>query len=69
MTAVGAVAGMALAALSGRLIATFLYRVTPLDPLTFGTVPVAILLTAAIAAAAPAWRATRINPVQAFRNH
>jgi putative ABC transport system permease protein len=68
MTAIGAIAGMALAGLSGRVIATFLYGVTPLDPLTFGTVPVAILLTAAVAAAAPAWRATRINPVQAFRN-
>ena len=68
MTAIGAIAGMGLAVLSGRLIETFLYGVTPLDPLTFGTVPVAILLTAAVAAAAPAWRATRINPVQAFRN-
>jgi ABC-type lipoprotein release transport system permease subunit len=26
-----------------------------------------ILLTAIIAAAAPAWRASRINPVEAFR--
>ena len=68
MTAIGAIAGMGLAGLSGRLIATFLYGVTPLDPLTFGTVPVAILLTTTVAAAAPAWRATRINPVQAFRN-
>jgi putative ABC transport system permease protein len=68
MTAIGAIAGMGLAGLSGRLMATFLYGVTPLDPLTFGTVPVAILLTTAVAAAAPAWRATRINPVQAFRN-
>jgi putative ABC transport system permease protein len=68
MTAIGAIAGMGIAGLSGRLIATFLYGVTPLDPLTFATVPVAILLTAAIAAAAPAWRATRVNPVQTFRN-
>jgi ABC-type lipoprotein release transport system permease subunit len=31
-------------------------------------VPVVILLTALAAAAAPAWRATRINPVEAFRH-
>jgi len=68
MTAIGAVAGMGLAGLSGRLIATFLYGVTPLDPLTFGAVAVAILLTTIVAAAAPAWRATHINPVQAFRS-
>jgi hypothetical protein len=29
--------------------------------------PLVILLTAIIAAAAPAWRASRINPVEAFR--
>jgi putative ABC transport system permease protein len=65
--AAGAIAGMLLAAVSGRLIATFLFGVTPLDPLTFGIVPVVILLTALVAAAAPAWRASRINPVEAFR--
>jgi putative ABC transport system permease protein len=67
MIAIGAVVGMALAALSGRLVATFLFGVDPLDPLTFVTVPVVILLTAIIAAAAPAWRASRINPAEAFR--
>jgi hypothetical protein len=61
-------AGMVLAALSGRLIAAFLFGVEPLDPLTFVGVPVVILLTALAAAAAPAWRATRINPVEAFRH-
>ena len=65
--AAGAIAGMLLAAVSGRLIATFLFGVTPLDPLTFAIVPVVILLTALVAAAAPAWRASRINPVEAFR--
>jgi putative ABC transport system permease protein len=67
MIAIGAVVGMGLAALSGRLVTTFLFGVDPLDPLTFVTVPVVILLTAIIAAAAPAWRASRINPAEAFR--
>jgi hypothetical protein len=31
---------MVLAALSGRVVATFLFRVDPLDPLTFVSVPV-----------------------------
>jgi putative ABC transport system permease protein len=68
MIASGAAAGMVLAALSGRMIAAFLFGVEPLDPLTFVGVPVVILLTALAAAAAPAWRATRINPVEAFRH-
>jgi putative ABC transport system permease protein len=67
MIATGAVVGMVVAALSGRVVATFLFGVDPLDPLTFVTVPVVILLTAIIAAAAPAWRASRINPAEAFR--
>ena len=67
MIAAGAVVGMVLAALSGRLVATFLFGVDPLDPVTFVTVPVLIVLTAIAAAAAPAWRASRVNPADAFR--
>jgi putative ABC transport system permease protein len=68
MIASGAVIGLVLAGLSGRLVATFLFGVDPLDPLTFVSVPLVILLTATVAAAAPAWRACRINPVDAFRH-
>jgi putative ABC transport system permease protein len=66
--ATGTVVGMVLTSFSGRLVATFLFGVDPLDPLTFASVPVLILLTATVAAAAPAWRAIRINPVEAFRH-
>ena len=68
MIASGGLVGMVLAAFSGRLIGAFLFGVDPLDPLTFVSVPVVILLTAILAAAAPAWRASRINPVEAFRH-
>jgi ABC-type antimicrobial peptide transport system permease subunit len=64
----GAVVGAAAAALSGQTIAAFLIGVEPLDPLTFGGVAVLIALTAIAASAAPAWRASRINPVVAFRH-
>jgi putative ABC transport system permease protein len=68
MIATGAIAGVVLARFSGRLIATFLFGVDPLDPLTFVSVPVLVMLTAIVAAAAPAWRASRVNPVDAFRH-
>jgi putative ABC transport system permease protein len=68
MIANGAIAGVVLARFSGRLIATFLVGVDPLDPLTFASVPFVILFTATVAAAAPAWRASRINPIEAFRH-
>jgi ABC-type antimicrobial peptide transport system permease subunit len=44
-----------------------LFGVQPLDPMTFASVIVVVILTAAIAAAAPAWRAARIDPVIALR--
>jgi putative ABC transport system permease protein len=69
MIATGAIVGVVLTAFSGRLIAAFLSGVDPLDPLTFVSVPVVILLTASAAAAAPAWRASRINPAIAFRHN
>jgi putative ABC transport system permease protein len=68
MIATGAIVGVVLAAFSGRLVAAFLFGVDPLDPLTFVSVPFVILLTAIVATAAPAWRASRINPVEAFRH-
>jgi putative ABC transport system permease protein len=67
MVVTGAIVGMVLAGFSGRLISTFLFGVDPLDPLTFLTVPGLILCTALVAAAAPAWRASRVDPVVAFR--
>ena len=67
VVAVGGVIGLAAAAVLVRTISTFLFGVEPLDPLTFGSVSVILALTAAIATAAPAWRATRVDPVEAFR--
>ena len=68
MIVTGAVIGIVLAGFLGRFVQAFLFRVDPLDPLTFGSVPLVILLTAIVAAAAPAWRASRINPLDAFRH-
>jgi putative ABC transport system permease protein len=67
ITLAGLVAGLALAALLGRLLATLIYPVTPYDPVTFVAVPIIATLTAAAACVAPAWRATRVDPATAFR--
>jgi putative ABC transport system permease protein len=65
--AVGAVIGLAAAVALSRLIATMLFGVEPMDPATFGFVVVALVLTAVIAVAGPAWRAARIDPATALR--
>lgn len=66
--ATGAVIGLILAALSGRLIATMLFGVQPLDVPTFALVAVVLVLTAAAAIAGPAWRAAKIDPAVALRS-
>jgi ABC-type antimicrobial peptide transport system permease subunit len=65
--AIGGVIGLAAAAALSRTISMFLFGVGPLDPMTFGSVALILALTAAVATAAPAWRATRVDPVEAFR--
>jgi putative ABC transport system permease protein len=67
-TGVGIVVGFAMAAIASQSIATLLFAVQPLDAVTFGSVAVLLALTAATAALAPAVRAARVNPVEAFRS-
>ena len=67
ITLVGLIAGLALAAMLGRLMATLIYPITPSDPLTFAVVPVVAAVTALVACVSPAWRATRVDPATAFR--
>jgi putative ABC transport system permease protein len=63
----GAVIGLIVSAMLGRLLTRMLFGVQPLDPLTFASVMIVLGLTAAAATAAPAWRATRIDPAVALR--
>ena len=67
MTAAGLAIGLAGGILLARFVKTFLFEVTPLD-VTSLVVPLAVLVVAAVCAAAPpALRATRINPIDALR--
>jgi len=45
-----------------------LYGISPRDPLTLGTVMMALLLMGSIACIIPAWRATRVDPLEALRS-
>jgi len=64
---VGVAVGLALAVAFAHVVSTFLFGVQPRDPLTFAAAAIVLTLTAAIAAAAPALRAARVDPVVAFR--
>ena len=61
--AVGIVAALVLTRLMQRL----LYQVEPGDPWTFVTVSLALIVVSLLAAALPAFRATRVSPLIALR--
>jgi predicted permease len=63
----GLAAGLASAAVLGRLIANLLFGISPTDPLTFVSVPLVLLAVAMIACYLPARRATRVDPIVALR--
>ena len=50
-----------------RLIESMLYGTKPLDPAIFAAVAATLLVVAALACLVPAWRASRIDPMQALR--
>jgi putative ABC transport system permease protein len=66
-TAIGIVAGLAIAALLGRVMTALLFGVGPHDAVTFTMVSFVVVAVAIVATIAPAYRATRINPLQALR--
>ncbi len=66
LTAAGIVIGAVAAVVLTRLMGNLLYKVSPRDPIAFGTAFIILLVVALIACFVPAWRATRIDPVQAL---
>jgi putative ABC transport system permease protein len=63
----GLLAGLILAAFGGRLLSSQLYEVPSYDPPTFGAVTLGVLVVAAMAALAPAFRAAGLDPIAALR--
>jgi ABC-type lipoprotein release transport system permease subunit len=51
-----------------RLLRGLLHGVTPADPATFAAVAALLTFVAAIASMAPAWRASRVDPVIALKS-
>jgi len=67
LTAAGIVFGSIAALVLTRLMGNMLYKISPHDPLAFGMAFAVITVASLAACFFPAWRATRIDPVQALR--
>jgi predicted permease len=63
----GLMIGLAASAAVVRLMQTMLYETRALDPAVFAAVAGILLFVALLACVAPAWRASRLNPMQALR--
>jgi predicted permease len=64
----GLLLGLAVSAALSRLIQSMLYGTQPLDPAIFLLVTATLLMVCAAACLLPAWRASRLDPVQALRS-
>jgi predicted permease len=67
LTAGGLVLGSVAALQVTRLLGYLLYKVSPRDPIAFGSAFGVIIVAAFVACFVPAWRATRTDPLSALR--
>jgi putative ABC transport system permease protein len=67
LVAIGIAVGAALAVVTTRLLASFLFGLTATDPATLALSALGLVVIAMLAAAAPAWRAARLDPMNALR--
>ena len=67
LTAGGVLLGATVALGLTRLLGNLLYKVSPRDPLAFGSAFLVMTIAALAACFLPAWRATRTDPARALR--
>ncbi len=67
LATVGVICGLAAAAALTRLMASLLFGISRLDPITYVAVSLGLVAAAALASYMPARRATMIDPVEALR--
>ena len=68
LTAGGVLLGAAAALGLTRLLGNLLYKVSPRDPLAFGSALIVMTVAALAACFLPAWRATRSDPARVLRD-
>ena len=69
LAAAGLLVGLSGALLLARTLSSFLYETSPLDPVTYATVAVLLIVVTTLACLTPARRAARLDPMSALRHH
>jgi len=67
LSLLGMVIGIPMALASSRFVESFLYGVSPEDPVTFSVAPLVLTAVASLAGFLPAHRASRLDPMEALR--
>jgi putative ABC transport system permease protein len=67
LTVAGGIIGLGASAVASRSLATLLFGVSRLDPMTYAAVSGLLAIVACAACAVPAWRAVRVDPSMALR--
>ena len=65
----GVAVGVGIALVLARFLGSLLYGVSAHDVATFAAASVVLMAVAAIATLVPAWRASRVDPMLALREH
>jgi len=68
LAAVGCILGLAGAAAASSMLRSFLFHVSPFDPVVMALTAIAVLALAVAASAIPALRAASVDPMQALRS-
>ncbi len=68
LTGLGVAIGLGAAAVLTRLMKSLLFGVSPLDPLTYVSIPLVLAACAVLASYLPARRAAGVDPVEALRS-
>jgi len=68
LVGIGTAVGLAAVAVGGRVLTSFLFEVSPLDPAALAAAVAVLLMAAVVAAYGPVRRATRVDPAVALRS-
>jgi len=65
---IGVAIGLFAAFWSMRLLASLLFEISPVDPITYGAVSLMLIAATVLASYVPALRATAVDPIEALRS-